>query len=389
MAECVVLHWPSIGPYHLARLRACQREAPAGTEVVGLAVAGEVEGRPWSAVEAASGIRVEVAFPAAQYHTLRAAESASAVEKHLEKLRPFAVGLSGYGMPESRRMLQWCRRNDAARILMSETKADDAPRHWLKEMVKRYLVSRFDSALCGGTPHRRYLEQLGMKPERIFEKYDVVDNETFATAAEQVRRQPEAFRQLPGLNDPRPFFLVSSRMIERKNLRNLLLAFDSYRRAQPQGWRLVILGTGPREAALRALVSERTIPDVVFAGFQQMEQLVAYYALAAVFIHPARQEQWGLVVNEAMACGLPVLVSKTVGAASDLVKEGSNGFTFDPSEAGQLDALLQKVSAPNFPLHDFGLASREIISHWTPEHFARGFWAAVGAAGKSNGRTSH
>ena len=369
-----------MGPYHVARLRACQRLAPSGIIVTGIAVAGEVEDRPWTAVDE-EDIRIRVALPKKRYQHLRAEESWPAILRLLDEMRPVAVAMAGYGMPESRQILKWCRRRGALRVLMSESKADDASRTWLKELAKRFLISKFDSAICGGTPHRRYLEQLGMRPGVIFDKYDVVDNEAFALASGEVQADPGAFRHLPGLDDGRPFFLASSRLIERKNLHNLLLAFDAYRRSQPTGWRLVILGVGDQEAALKELVRERNIPDVVFAGFHQMNALVAYYALAAAFIHPALQEQWGLVVNEAMACGLPVLVSRTVGAACDLVKDGVNGFTFDPHDVAQLASLMMRFSSANFPSAAFGSASREIISQWAPEHFARNFWLAVEAAG--------
>lgn len=77
----------------------------------------------------------------------------------------------------------------------------------------------------------------------------------------------------------------------------------------------MILGIGPEQSALQELVRDKAIPDVEFAGFQQMDNLVAYYALAGAFVHPALHEQWGLVINEAMACGLPILTSKTVSIA--------------------------------------------------------------------------
>lgn len=374
-----VIQWPSLGPYHLARLRACQALA-GDREVIGLATAGSVEGRPWTLGSEVGGIRIVVAFPGRVYSEIPGAEAARELARVMDSLRPTVVGISGYGMADSRAALDWTRRHGAVGILMSESKADDAPRQFWKEWIKRWYVSRFDAALCGGTPHRRYLEQLGMSPARIFDKYDVVDNETFATASADARLHPERFHHLPGLADSRPFFLVSSRLIGRKNIAFLLQAFAAYRHGQPDGWRLVIIGTGVEEQALTAWVRENHVPDVVFAGFHQMEELVGYYALAGVFIHPALQEQWGLVVNEAMACGLPVLVSRTVGAAHDLVEEGVNGFTFDPRNAEELTRLMRKVSAPGFPLAECGAASRRIISQCTPEHFAQNFWAAVASA---------
>lgn len=376
----VVVQWPSFGPYHVARLRACQEAAPPGVEVVGLATAGTVEGRPWASESDRHDVRIVVGFPDRVYNRIPAREAARRVRVLLDEVRPVAVGVSGYGMADSRAALRWCRRHGAVPVLLTETKADDAPRRFWKEWVKRWYVSRFTAALCGGTPHRRYLVELGMPPERIFDKYDVVDNAAFAAAADAVRAGPAGYAQLPGLGDGRPFFLASSRFIERKNLRRLLEAHLRYRRMQPAGWRMVVLGTGAGEAALKQQVADSTIPDVTFAGFHQTANLVAYYPLAGAFVHPALQEQWGLVVNEAMACGLPVLVSRTVGAAHDLVRDGDNGFTFDPLDVEQLAQLMLKVSASDFPLSAFGDASRRIISDWTPEHFGRNFWAAVGAA---------
>lgn len=376
MKSRVILHWPSFGPYHTARLRACVKAAPAGVEVIGLAVAGQVQGRPWEAGEDGKDLRVETLFPEEMYHELPKARVRQAMQGILDQLGPAVVGISGYGMTDSRAALEWARRKKVCRVMMTESKADDAPRVWWKEWLKSRLVRRFDSALCGGSSHRAYLEQLGMPAGRIFDRYDVVDNERFRAAAERVRVDPNSHRHLPGLDDERPFFLVSSRFIARKNLPRLIEAYAAYRREDRDGWRLVILGTGPDESQLRRQVVSDQVPDVTFAGFQQFESLVAYYALAGAFVHPALQEQWGLVVNEAMVCGLPVLCSETVGACYDLVRDGENGFRFDPGETSSIGrALTAMATSPD--REAMGRRSLEIISEWTPEDFARNFWAAA------------
>lgn len=381
MTRRIILQWPSFGPYHTARLRACAELAPEGVEVVGLAVAGQVEGRPWKPDREMEGVRIVTLFPDAMYHALQGSQVAEAMTRTLDELEPFAVGVSGYGMTDSRAALRWCVRHGVRRVLMTESKADDAPRVWWKEWLKRRLVARFHSALCGGSPHRAYLEQLGMAREKIWDRYDVVDNERFHQAAEQARSRPEAYRALPGLDESSPYFLVSSRFIERKNLSRLIRAYAAYRTARPDGWRLVILGTGPDEAALRARVESERVAGVCFAGFQQFDELAAYYAFAGAFIHPALQEQWGLVVNEAMACGLPVLCSATVGAAHDLVRNGENGWRFDPTSTDEMRDAMLKVSADEETREKMGRRSIEIIAEWTPRHFAEGFWNAVGSTG--------
>jgi glycosyltransferase involved in cell wall biosynthesis len=112
-------------------------------------------------------------------------------------------------------------------------------------------------------------------------------------------------------------------------------------------------------------------------GFQNQQQLGRFYALADTLVFPSMQgETWGLVVNEAMACGLPVLCSETVGACYDLVRDGENGFRFDPGETSSIGrALTAMATSPD--REAMGRRSLEIISEWTPEDFARNFWAAA------------
>lgn len=98
------------------------------------------------------------------------------------------------------------------------------------------------------------------------------------------------------------------------------------------------------------------------------------------FVHASTSEQWGLVVNEAMAAGLPVLVSNRCGCAADLVREGVNGFTFDPYDVEEMTRLMFRVAHGDVDRAALGQASREIIAEWGPERFAVGLEQAVEAA---------
>ena len=115
-------------------------------------------------------------------------------------------------------------------------------------------------------------------------------------------------------------------------------------------------------------------------GFKQYDELPAYYARAGAFIHASTTEQWGLVVNEAMASGLPVLVSNRCGCAADLVREGENGWTFDPTSDDQMADLMLRIASDEKARVQMGAKSREIIAEWGPERFASGVKAAVDAA---------
>jgi glycosyltransferase involved in cell wall biosynthesis len=142
----------------------------------------------------------------------------------------------------------------------------------------------------------------------------------------------------------------------------------------------VILGDGDEREALTHLMSFENIRNVSFPGFRQIDELPIYYGLASVFIHPAYQEQWGLVVNEAMAAGLPVLVSNRCGCAPDLVSDGNNGFTFSPEDVTALADLMMKVSSGQVNLQAMSLAARNRIGERGPKRFAQGLYGALQVA---------
>jgi glycosyltransferase involved in cell wall biosynthesis len=239
----------------------------------------------------------------------------------------------------------------------------------------------FAAALVGGAPQAAYARELGIPEEAIFPGYDAVDNAYFAEQAARVRDMAEVERAR--LDLPVRFFLGASRFIAKKNLPRLLEAYAAYRRrAGADAWHLVLLGDG----ALRSAIESRIAwPDlaghVMLPGFRQYDELPAYYGLASAFVHASTTEQWGLVVNEAMASGLPVIVSERCGCVPDLVEDGVNGFTFDPYAVQALAALMQRVAAMTEERRAaMARAGQRIIANWGPERFADGLMQAVQAA---------
>jgi glycosyltransferase involved in cell wall biosynthesis len=120
---------------------------------------------------------------------------------------------------------------------------------------------------------------------------------------------------------------------------------------------------------------------VFLPGFRQVGELPRFYAGAGAFVHASLSEQWGLVVNEAMACALPVLVSDRCGCAKDLVQDGVNGYTFVVYPMIRLAEKFSLISgmAPVERVK-MGLRGREIIQGWGAEAFAKGFLGAAKAA---------
>lgn len=141
---------------------------------------------------------------------------------------------------------------------------------------------------------------------------------------------------------------------------------------------MVLLGDGELREALEFQISNLGLSDAIkLPGFVEYEDLPAYYGLASAFIHASTVEQWGLVVNEAMAAGLPVLVSERSGCVTDLVRHGENGFTFDPYRTEQLAELMLRLTSDDVDLESMRRASVRIIAKWGPDRFARGLVDAV------------
>ena len=151
---------------------------------------------------------------------------------------------------------------------------------------------------------------------------------------------------------------------------------------------MVTVGDGELKPTLTALRHELGLDkQVIFTGFVQYDRLPPYYALAGALVLASTAEQWGLVVNEAMASGLPVLVSDRCGCVDDLVQDGVNGFRFNPTDLGAIADRLEKV-AHSATSQQMGQASRTIIAKWTPDRFATALQQAVEAAVRAGSPTA-
>jgi 1,2-diacylglycerol 3-alpha-glucosyltransferase len=280
----------------------------------------------------------------------------------------------GYGM------LTWAVANAVPAVIMSESTPHDFIRIWWREEVKRRVLGAYSAALVGGRLHIDNLVRLGMPSDRVFTGYDVIDNAYFEAGADKVRAAPDAARRHFDL--PEHYFLASARFVARKNLERVVDAFAHYRKnAGDSAWELVILGDGEEKASLQRRIAQHGLSAAVrLPGFKQYDELPAYYGLAGAFIHASITEQWGLVVNEAAAAGLPLIVSNRCGCAPELVEEGGNGHTFEPEDTAGLAQAMLQITSPTNDLARMGRRSREIIADFGPQAFASGLEKAIAVA---------
>ncbi len=356
-----------LGPYHHARLRALADDQSLSVSVIEFRPLDLVYG--WEPVVEFGG-----------YSRIQASPEGD-IGSMLASVRPDVVVCVGYADSEIHRAAAWALAHGVPLVTCSDSTYDDEPRSRMKEAFKRLVLSAFDAALVAGTRSHDYLGTLGMKGETRFRPWGVVDNAHFERGADAVRRSPANSRSK--LKLPDRFFICTARFVPKKNLAALVEAFARYAAAaRESAWALVFSGAGPLEDDLRARVAAAGLGSrVCFPGFVQYPELPAYYGLAGAAILPSVSDQWGLVVNEAMAAGLPVLVSSRCGCAPDLVRGGENGHTFEPNDTAVLADVMGRVAGMDRgSLAAMGTRSREIVAAFTPESFAAGLKAAVGCA---------
>jgi glycosyltransferase involved in cell wall biosynthesis len=244
----------------------------------------------------------------------------------------------------------------------------DHPRIWWKELLKSRLAKRYSAIAATGRRAGEYIQKLGVPKTRIFEIGNVVDNAHFENVHRiTLKNQSEERRRR---NLPVNYFITVARYSPEKNYPMLLEAFKKYRE-QGGEWELVIVGAGPLQKDIFELVQIHRIPGVHFVEWQQYEELPVYYSLASCFILASINEPWGLVVNEAMVCGLPILISQHCGCLPELCQPSINGYDFAPDDAEQIVKLMLKMSSDEVDIRAMGSASRQIISRFTPQTWAQ------------------
>jgi len=372
----VAVLFDRFGPYHRARLQAAGQRM----DVLGIELAGKSNTYDWDQVASAASFERTTLFPDCTSDDVSPGRMYDVICETLTAFGPDVVASPGWQHTGALSALRWGLSHEVPVVVMSESSYRDHDRTWWREAVKRRVVSMYSAGLVGGSRHRNYLERLGMPTAQIHLGYDVVDNAHFRRGAAQARRRASAKRKTLGL--PPHFFLASSRFTPKKNLPRLIEAFVQYRREAPaNAWHLVLLGDGPERSAVVKAVQENEVQEFVhLPGFKQYDELPDYYGLADAFVHASIREEWGLVVNEAMAAGLPVLVSTQCGCAPDLVANGENGYTFDPYDTEKLATCMEAVAYGGGDRDEFGTESAERIQNWAPEAFGKGVQRAVESA---------
>lgn len=361
------LIYSHFGPYHMARFRSLRKLASKyNIEVTGVELFRHQTRYPWD--RDASDLPIVTVKSENRSWQARYAVIPKCLTT-IKEITPDILIIAGYGEAWGISLIIWAILTRTRFILLSESKHDDRKRLFLVEKIKKWLLKNASACLVGGLSHKRYLESLGVNADAIWMGYDVVENDIFSVAHRNASRDPNI----------RPFFLTVSQLVPKKNLSTLIHSYADYKKmAKDSAWDLVICGEGPLRHTLTADINHFGLQNHVhLKGFLQLFELLPLYTSASCFIHASSQEQWGLVVNEAMASGLPVLVSRTCGCYPELVREGINGFGFDPTDRSELADLMFQMSSGRLELMEMGEQSLNIIKGFTPEISAENLLRAI------------
>ncbi len=345
------------GPYHCARIEPTRSAfAAAGLELVPVSLFPTSRQYRWSHPLDQSVIRLDLDGDARDRLSWMGLLK---LYRALNRLNPDVVFVNGWSARDALLCHAWCLIKGVARVLISDSQAEDRPRGRFKEWMKARLARGCGAAFAAGRSSSRYLESLGVPASAITLGCDVVDNQHFARA--RALRRKQGFR-----------LLTVSRLIPEKNLVPAARAFLEFCRRQDTAheWRWTIVGYGSDQRRLQE-IADGSRERIRLAGFRAYDALVSEYAGHDVYWQPSLSEPWGLVVNEAMASGLPVLVSRQCGCAEDLVTP-ETGWTFDASSKDAVMAGLEAAAADRARWTAMGEAAAARIARWDLDRFARG-----------------
>jgi glycosyltransferase involved in cell wall biosynthesis len=298
------------------------------------------------------------------------------IARALDQAHPRVVVVSGWSTFAAQGAIAWCRVRGVPYVLVVESH-DEGPRPGWRRRVKAAVVPRIvegaSGALVTGTLARRSMLARGAAPERVRVFANTIDVEEFGREADALAGRRAELRAELGAGPDDVVVLSVARLAPEKGLDVLVHAVAE---AGDSRLVLVLAGGGPERERLEDLAGIRGV-RLVFAGDREWERIVETYVAADVFALLSQREPWAVVVNEAAACGLPLVLSDRVGAAHDLLVDGENGALVRAGDVDAAATALRRLAADEELRRAYGERSRELARDWGYGPSVEGFLAAV------------
>jgi 1,2-diacylglycerol 3-alpha-glucosyltransferase len=294
----------------------------------------------------------------------------------LAKFRPHAVLCGGYNYLASWQAQRWARRRSIPFLLWIESTANDQRRQTrMVESLKRRFLQRCNAFVVPGKATEAYLRQFRIPASSQFIAPNAVDNAFYADRAATARANPAPTRS--ALHLPQRYFLFVGRLVEAKGAFELLHAYGTLNPQLRESTALVLAGDGPARPGLEQRATQIHPGEIRFPGFVQKQDLPPYYAFADALVFPTHSDTWGFVVNEAMACGCPVIASNVAGCVPDLIDDARTGKIVPPRDIPQLAATMEYLALHESVRLQMSIEATQRLAAYSPEACAQGIAQAV------------
>ena len=325
--------------YHIDRCQAVARRFAGRAEVLAVEVATSSATYAWEASGGVDGARKVTLFPGASYDSVAWPRRLWRQLRALWRCDSVLIGI-GYNEPDII-VLAWLLALLGVRVvLLSESKFDDKPRRVGLELLKALILAPYHAAIVGGHRHLAYFRFLGFHRRAVVPGYDTVD-------LARVRAMGGGLAAPAGAAYAARDFIFLGRFVDKKNLVELVEGYALYTiTAGPAARRLVLIGAGPEEPMIRARAKALGVTAMIdFPGFLGAEAVAQRLCRGLALVLPSAEEQWGLVVNEALAFGLPVIVSPAVGSGDLLIRNLVNGYVVELNAPDGLAAAMTALAS--------------------------------------------
>ena len=289
----------------------------------------------------------------------------------LRRFRPQVVISHELG-PRTMLAAAYCKAHGVPLVIWSYQSLVSATQgSGLKQMVRRRLISQASCLIGMGGQAREVLRGWGGDDERIVDAPNTADNETLINRFADPSSKAAAHKLRWEFGKGRNIATVIGRLVPLKGTAALLQQWSALPQSVKDQWRLVFVGDGP----LAKLIEDSDDESVCHAGHADAAQMADWYQASDLHIFPTLGDVWGLVVNEAMLCGTPTLCSVHAGCSTDMISDGHNGFTYDPTAPDAVSRIHDALTHPK--LTCVGAQAQLTANQFTPDRLAQGFREAV------------
>jgi len=288
------------------------------------------------------------------------------LKSYFESNQYDAVILFGWNKVLFWQAIWWAKKYNISLILRAESNLKHIQSwltKWIKKVLFPILFKQFKAFMSIGSHNSELYLHYGVQKTAIHDAPYCVDNDFFAEGASKSAIKARQLRLSLGIPESDTVFLFMAKFVDRKRPLDLINA--AVKNRECCNFHVILVGGGELMEVCQSAITTNQLDNVHLVGFINQTELPTYYAAADVFVLPSHYETWGLVLNEAMACGLPGIVSDTCGATQDMIIEGETGYSYPMGDVQQLAKLMMLMAENSDNCQQMGLRAADHVQNFS------------------------